>query len=209
MSIASFERRALADLLLQVGPDAATLCTGWTTRDLAAHLAVRERRMDAAAGLALSPLAGHLESVTRTYAERPYDELVRYVRSGPPRWSGFALPGADRLLNTTEYFVHHEDVRRAQPGWEPRTLPAAVQDGLWSAVKGRAALAFRGTACGVTLSRPDGQTITAVKGDPAATLRGEPAELLLYLFGRRTHARVEVTGSPEALAALAQASLEV
>ena len=41
----------------------------------------------------------------------------------PGRLSPFALPGVDKLLNTTEYVVHHEDVRRAQPGWEPRALP--------------------------------------------------------------------------------------
>ena len=141
-SIAAYERDALATLLDESGPDAPTLCEGWTTRDLAAHLVTRERRGDAALGLALKPLAGHMESVQRSYARRPYDELVAKVRDGAPFWSAFRWPGADRLLNTTEYFVHHEDVRRAQPGWEPRDLPAAVQDGLWAAVKGRAALSF-------------------------------------------------------------------
>jgi uncharacterized protein (TIGR03085 family) len=208
-SLAQSERRALADLLLQAGPDAPTLCTGWLTRDLAAHLAVRERRMDATAGITFTPMAGYLASVQATYAQRPYDEVVSLVRDGPPWWSGFALPGADRLLNATEFFVHHEDVRRAQPGWEPRELPVAVQGALWSAVKGRARLSFRGADFGVTLARPDGETHVACEGEPTATLTGEPAELLLYLFGRRDHARVEATGSPEALEALAQASLSV
>src|SRR5690606_24047731 len=35
------ERHALADLLMAVGPDAPTLCAGWTTAHLAAHLVVR------------------------------------------------------------------------------------------------------------------------------------------------------------------------
>jgi uncharacterized protein (TIGR03085 family) len=208
-SIASFERRALADLLEEVGPDAPTLCEGWATRDLAAHLVTRERRGDAALGLALKPLAKHTESVQQSYARRPYDELVKKVRDGAPLWSVFAWPGMERLLNTTEYFVHHEDVRRARPGWEPRKLPAAVQDGLWQAVKGRAKLSLGGTTSGVTLARPDGETIVATSGEPMAVLTGEPAELLLYLFGRRDHARVDLSGPPEALEHLASTSLDV
>ena len=46
-------------------------------------------------------------------------------------------------------------------------------------------------------------------GEPAATVSGEPLELLLYTFGRRDHALVEVGGDPEAVAALAATSLDV
>jgi uncharacterized protein (TIGR03085 family) len=208
-TIASYERNALANLLDAVGPDAPTLCEGWSTRDLAAHLVSRERRADAAIGLALKPLAGHTESVQRSYAQRPYAELVQQLRDGPPLWSAFSWPGAERLFNTTEYFVHHEDVRRAQPGWEPRELPASVQGGLWQAVKGRAKLSFGRTSFGVTLARPDGESVMATTGEPTAVLTGEPAELLLYLFGRRDHARVDLTGPPEALDQLAGTALDV
>src|ERR1700754_3004842 len=38
------ERQKLADLFASLGPDAPTMCTGWATRDLAAHLVIRERR---------------------------------------------------------------------------------------------------------------------------------------------------------------------
>jgi uncharacterized protein (TIGR03085 family) len=121
----------------------------------------------------------------------------------------FALPGLDRMLNTTEYFVHHEDVRRAQPGWAPRELPGHVQDGLWQAVKGRAKLSFRGTTFGVTLARPDGDTTVATAGEPVAVLTGEPAELLLYLFGRQDHALVDISGTSEARDQLAATALDV
>ncbi|HEY0698515.1 MAG TPA: TIGR03085 family protein, partial [Micromonospora sp.] len=57
------ERLALADLMLALGPDAPTLNEGWDTRDLAAHLIVRERRPDAAAGILLRPLGAHAERV--------------------------------------------------------------------------------------------------------------------------------------------------
>ena len=211
MSIASRERAALADLLVELGPDAPTLCAGWDTRDLAAHLAVRERRPDATPGVAVPALAGWTERVQSGYAERPFDELVELVRSGPGRLSAFALPGMDKLFNTTEYVVHHEDVRRAQPGWARRDLPQAVQDSLWRAVRTRAPLAFRSTGTGVVLHRSDAarSTIVAAKGEPVATVTGEPLELLLYTFGRRDHAVVEVGGDPEAVAALAATSLDV
>ena len=211
MSIASRERAATADLLAELGPDAPTLCEGWTTRDLAAHLATRERRPDATPGVAVPALAGWTERVQAGYAERPFEELVELVRTGPGRLSPFALPGWDRFFNTTEYVVHHEDVRRAQPGWAPRDLPHQVQDSLWRAVRSRAQLAFRSHGAGVVLRRSDAarSSIVAVKGEPAATVTGEPLELLLYVFGRRDHAVVEVTGDPAAVAALAATSLEV
>ena len=208
-SIARAERAALADLLESLGPDAPTLCEGWDTRDLAAHLVVREGRMDAAPGLVLKPLAGHLEGVTRRFAARPYGELVARVRKGPPALSPFRLPKVDPLFNTTEYFVHHEDVRRAQPGWAPRDLPAKVQDALWRVVRTRGPMAFRRTGCGVVLRRADGESFVARAGEPQAVLTGEPQELLLYLFGRRDHARVEVSGPAEAVDAVRRASLRI
>src|SRR5918993_3343796 len=203
MSVASRERAALADLLADLGPDAPTLCAGWDTRELAAHLAVRERRPDATPGVALRALAPWTERVQAGYAERPYQELVHLVRTGPGRFSPFAAPGMDKFFNTTEYAVHHEDVRRAQPGWAPRDLPRTVQDPLWPVVRSPAVLAFRKADRGVVLRRSDAprSTVVAAKGEPAATVSGEPMELLLYLFGRREQAVVEIGGDPEAGAA--------
>ncbi len=37
MSHAADERQVLADALLEAGPEASTLCEGWTAHDLAAH----------------------------------------------------------------------------------------------------------------------------------------------------------------------------
>jgi len=209
VSIAQYERAHLATLLTDLGADAPTLCAGWTTRDLAAHLVMRERRADASLGIAVAPLAGHTESVRQSYARKPYAELVMMVRDGAPLWSAFGWSPVDRLLNTTEYFVHHEDVRRAQPGWEPRELPANVQDALWKTVIGRSRLALRKVEAGVELRRPDGTSTLAHEGEPRAIVTGEPAELLLYLFGRGAHARIEVSGPAAAQEALAGASLAV
>ena len=35
---------------------------------------------------------------------------------GPPRLSPWRIDAVDRLINTVEYFVHHEDIRRAPTG---------------------------------------------------------------------------------------------
>lgn len=68
------ERLLLADLLERSGPDAPTLCDGWRTRDLAAHVVVRERRSDAAAGQVIPKLADRLERIRGQYAAKPYEE---------------------------------------------------------------------------------------------------------------------------------------
>ena len=211
-SLARTERAALADLLDRVGPDAPTLCGDWTTHDLAAHLVVRERRPDASPGVAVKALSGWTESVRATYAQRPYHELVELVRTGPGRLSPFALPKVDSVFNMAEYVVHHEDVRRAEPGWAVRDLAPRAQDTIWKAVRGRAALAFRGLEPAVELrrtDRPEGKPWTHGDGGATVTVAGEPLELLLYCFGRRDHAKVEITGDPDAVAAMARHPLSV
>src|SRR5689334_20030054 len=130
-TIAQSERAELADLFQALGPDAPTLCSGWTTADLAAHLVVRERRPDSLPGIRLSALAPWTERVRVGARDRGYDRLISELRSGPPRLSPFGLPGVDGLANSVEMFVHHEDVRRAQDGWEPRPLDPSVHKALW------------------------------------------------------------------------------
>ncbi|HYZ38638.1 MAG TPA: maleylpyruvate isomerase family mycothiol-dependent enzyme, partial [Pseudonocardiaceae bacterium] len=80
-TVAARERRALCDLMDQLGPEAATLCAGWTTRDLAAHLILRESRMDAAPGILLSVMAGYTARVQRSLVRRPWPNLVEQVRN--------------------------------------------------------------------------------------------------------------------------------
>src|ERR1700733_9595453 len=121
MTAARRERSALVDTFRQVGPDAPTLCEGWTTRDLAAHLVVRERRLDATLGIAVPFLADYTAKVQNKVAQSTdWDDLVEMVSSGPPIYSPFKL--LDPVANLGEMFIHHEDVRRAVDGWEPRVL---------------------------------------------------------------------------------------
>jgi uncharacterized protein (TIGR03085 family) len=208
------ERLALAALLEETGPEAATLCAGWLTRDLAAHLVLRERRPDAAAGVMGGPIAPYTARVQRRYLKRySYPELVALFRNGPPRLSPFALPGADEQANTVEYFVHHEDVRRAEPGWEPREISDSLSDALWRRVKG-ARFFLRKAPVGVELARDGGGAgsdgaegagpyrVTVKNATPTVTVIGTPAELTMWAMGRTSAAKVRFDGTGEAIAAL-------
>lgn len=196
------ERLLLADLLEAEGPDAPTLCEGWNTRDLAAHVVVRERRADAAGGLLIKQLAPRLERVQAEFAEKPYEELIQLIRTGPPRFSPFSLKQIDEASNTVEFYVHTEDVRRARPDWTPRALDPVFQDALWSRLERTARLAGRGAPTGLVLRRPDGQTAVAHRGTPVVTATGEPSELLMFALGRQQAADVELEGDKEAIAKL-------
>jgi hypothetical protein len=93
VSIADTERAALCDLLDELGPDAPTLCEGWTTRDMAVHLYVRDRDPKAWAGISVGRLHGLAEQAMAAQADRPYARSSR--RCGPGRRSGrrWACPG--------------------------------------------------------------------------------------------------------------------
>ncbi|MGP4114083.1 TIGR03085 family metal-binding protein [Streptomyces sp. 4N509B] len=194
------ERLLFADLLESAGPQAPTLCDGWTTRDLAAHVVVRERRADAAAGIVIKSLAARAERVNAEFAARPYEELVQLVRTGPPRMSPFSLKPIDEAANTVEFFIHAEDVRRARPDWSPRELDPVFADALWKRLESSARIMGRRSPCGLVLRRPNGQTVVAHKGTPVVTVTGEPGELLLFASGRQRAARVEVAGEEAAVA---------
>lgn len=182
------------------GPDVPTLCGDWTARDLAAHLVLRERRLDASPGILVPALAGRTERVQRGIARKEWNALLEDVRSGPPLWSPFRL--VDEQANLAEMFVHHEDVRRARPDWTVRTLPDGMQDKLWSVATGVGRRGYRKSPVTVVLERPDGKRATVRKaGAASVTLRGEPGELLLHAFGR-DEARVEFDGSAENVAAV-------
>jgi uncharacterized protein (TIGR03085 family) len=204
------ERLELSELLLATGPDAQTLCGNWTTRDLAAHLVVRESRPDGAAGIVFPPLAGWMERLTRAAASGPYPELVRKVRTGPPRLSLFSVPGMEGLSNLVEYVVHHEDVLRAQPGWRPRELPGDLPELLWSRVRQSARLMYRQVPVGITLERTDGGGGYCVARDrePMVTLRGTALELLMRTYGRRI-VELEAIGAPEAITAFEHVGMSV
>jgi uncharacterized protein (TIGR03085 family) len=198
--LAASERASLSDLLDRLGPDAPTLCEGWNTRDLTAHLVLRERRPDAAIGVVIRPLSGWTARLQGKLLRHEFNELVNRLRGGPPLWSPFRPHAVGELLNNVELFVHHEDVRRAAPHWEPRVFDGPTNALLWRRSTQMAKRILRSAPGGIELVRSDtGQHHTARRaapGEPMLTLTGAPQELLLYMFGRRDHALVTRDGDP-------------
>lgn len=202
MGIAADERRHLSELFSQVGPDAPTLCGDWTTRELAAHLVVRERRIDAAPGILVKQLAGYLEHVQDGFATKPWPELVDLVRSGPAWFWPTRIPKIDEMVNVAEFFVHHEDVRRAQPDWAPREPDAHRDAVLWALVRRMGKALVRNSPVGVEFRTPAGKHTTLKGGPDSVTVTGEPGELVLFAYGRDSVARVSFEGDPGAVAKL-------
>ena len=189
-TFARTERAALVDLMTEVGPDAPTLCSGWTTRDLAAHLILREGRPDAAVGIMAPPLMAYTAKVQAQIAAKPWNGLLQTIRNGPPRWSPQSIRRLDTESNTVEYFTHHEDVRRAIDGWQPRELSADQVAQLWPRMKRMAKPVVRKSPVGIVVIPTDGPdagaNIRLHAGASDVVLRGPSSELVLALFGRIT-----------------------
>lgn len=185
------ERRELCDLMDELGPDAPTLCEGWTTLDLAAHLVLRE----------------HFKKWTgdrlTTAKSAGLPAIVQRLRAGAPLVP-WRVPRVRTVLNGVEYFIHHEDVRRAN-GRTRRADRPDLDAMAWRAVgfAGRR-VARQLRPHGLSMLCPDGRS-RQIGPAGGAMLRGEPTELLLYLSGRRDAAEVTVDGAAEAVAALQQA----
>jgi uncharacterized protein (TIGR03085 family) len=202
-TLAQQERQTLCDLFLEVGADAPTLCEGWRAADLAAHLVVRERRPDTGPGLVWPPLAGHTDKVRRAVRDRTsFETLVETVRRGPP----LLLRPFDAAMNTVEYFIHVEDVRRAKDGWEPRAITPELADALWARV-GPGGMAKRVSAT-IVLTSP-GRAEKRGGSGPLLTVSGEPGELTMFGAGRQAVTRVDITGDAALAEELRRAKLGV
>ena len=197
-SFAHRERSALCDLLADLGPDAPTLCEGWRSADLAAHLFIRDHRVYALPGMWLksAPVQAWMKRVQDGPRDTlTWDELISKVRSGPPP----LVRPFDQGLNTGEYFVHHEDLRRAQPAWEPRPLTPEDETTLWSrtAYLRTAALAssriFHRPPPASRLEAPGKPPLLLTKSGQGTVIRGPVGELVMWMYGRKQVARVETT----------------
>lgn len=208
MTFVKTERTALCALFEAVGPSAPTLCAGWDTHDLATHLWIRETDPVGATGLVAKPLSGLLERRMAEVRQRwEFADLVERIRKGPARLSVFAIPGVDEGANTTEFFVHHEDVRRAgDTPQSARVLDADVEEWMWRRLKLMARAWFRRAPVAMMLERRGSATdggeperIRALAGSSIVTLVGAPSELMLFAHGRGQVAEVELVGEPEAI----------
>lgn len=197
MTLARRQRAALADLLEELGPFAPTMCEGWQTQDLAAHLYVREHKPSALPGIGSEKYAAKTKRIQQESLHAlSYPGLIDAIRT--PGW--FMLP-LDNLVNTAELFIHHEDVLRANG--RAQVLKPSEQRDLWPVTKTLARktnMTFKGH---VRLQRTDTGEVTQIgRGPHPLTVAGLPSELLLHLSGRK--ADVAVTGEPAVVEAWQQ-----
>lgn len=208
--LVDLERRTLADDLVSYGPDAPTILDGWAASDLLEHLLLRERRQDLLVGqqIPIPALARRADAGRDRLVSQTWSQQVQAFRSGPPRLS--PMRPLNRLVNTIEYAVHHEDLRRARRGWEPRALSPAHQHELWGFARRMAPMLVR-AAVDVTLVSTEGGIRVPAKrrenGDSQGAVRvhGDPLELVLWAYGRDQVAEVEIEGDARALLALREA----
>lgn len=207
-SFARRERHQLCDLLDRVGEAAPTLCGEWTTKDLVVHLLVRERSLLGAPGILVRQFQPLTERVSARVARADYALLVDQLRKPLLSWA--AIPAVDAVANAAEFYVHHEDVRRAQPEWAPRTLDADDQQVLWRIVStGGKTLVRAARVPVVAVDSLSGRRTTLRPGGDPAVVSGPPGELLLFLYGRERLVDLEFDGPEEHVTALRSASFGV
>jgi uncharacterized protein (TIGR03085 family) len=206
------QRAALCDALDAVHPSSPTLCEGWTAHHLAAHVWLRENdTLAVAQGLVLRRPEILEHRMAEVMTQRGYADLVAAIRRGPAGLSPFRLPGMDAAANGLEFFVHCEDVRRGSGNNTPRPTDLAFEELCWKRLPAMARIFLRGCPVAVWLERdvPPGEPLRIGRGPDIVTLFGAPSELLLYLFGRRSAANVEVIGEPAAVSILGKRKLGV
>jgi uncharacterized protein (TIGR03085 family) len=207
-SLARRERADLCDLALALGEDAPTLCGGWDAKDLVTHLLVRERSPLGASGIMVGALSGLTDRSMTRYRRQDFGVLVERLRS--PGLSPYALPAVDRAANTLEYLVHLEDLRRGQPGWQPRELDPADLDELWRNLGRGAVFLGRSLPVPTVFRRSDtGAEATMRKGPDPVTVTGPVVELALFVFGRSAVLDLDLTGPDDAVEAVRRADLGI
>jgi uncharacterized protein (TIGR03085 family) len=169
MTLTRDARLWLADSMRRVGPSGLTLLPGWNVADLAAHVVVRERRVDALPGIGggFEPLVRHGEAVRLRYRGLPWEELLAMVEQGPPRWAPqrwVQVQPLDTALNLMEFTIHAEDIARANPELPQREVSPELGQALWKQLRLASHLLYRRCPVGVRLMRTDGPQ----PGDPKA-----------------------------------------
>ena len=203
------ERHALCDSLLELGPDAPTLCDPWRTRDLAAHLVLREHQPVLAIGIWFAPLEGAMERGQAQIAAGDYAALVEKVRSGPPWWSPTRLARVDALSTPSSRRPPRGRPARRRAVGPRREVPERTARAVLVALQRSASLMFRRARGRGAPRRARRRADHRRAGDAVVTVTGEPVELLLLAYGRMRVAAVELEGSPEDVETLRNARLGV
>lgn len=178
MTLAQRQRRALLDLMREVGPLAPTMCDGWTVQDLAAHLWVREHMLRALPGIGWERFAGTTE---RLQAETLHRKGFAEILDELERPAGL-MRVLDPLVNAAEYTIHHDDVLR--PLGRSLELRDAEEEFLGKVVVALAAKAAMGQKYRLVVSPTIGKERSFGKGSHVVHVSGKPSDLLLHFSGR-------------------------
>lgn len=184
------------DVLAAVEPDAATLCAGWSSFDLAVHLWLIKHDPLAWPGIAVPALA----PLTARRAERvrhrwPYAALVDRLRSESGAIACMPLDRREGHRHAIgEYYVHTQDVARPNGVVQP-TPDEALEEALWLRTRTAAQLLRRRLPPGLVLQHTDGRRAEIGRRGPAVVVAGPPSELICWVYGRRSVAAVTVARS--------------
>ncbi len=148
------------------------------------------------------PFAAHTQRLMDGAKRTGYPAMLATLRAGPPF---LFRVGPSAAANVVENWIHHEDVRRAN-GEAPRPSAPDVDGVLWSSLGLSARLAVRKVkGVGFELDAGEGRHRVLRSAEPKVVLRGAPGELVLYLSGRKSAARVELDGPDDACRVVADA----
>lgn len=202
MDFVTAERKHLIETFERVGATAPTLCEGWDAEDLLRHLVMREIYPHRSL-LSKVPLKSADESrhLVDEIEDADYDSLLETFTEGRQRYSPLQLGLVDRAMNTLEYVIHHEDLRRAQDPPIGRVLSNSDQQRIFTHLSTMAQVLFLKAPVRVVLRAPGVGEFTALatkRHGRTVTITGAPLELAMYAFGR-DHAHVELSGEDEAL----------
>lgn len=202
MSAAGAQERAeFAASFLELGPDAPTILPGWDAPDLLEHLLLRESLPHLMVGSALpGPLGRRAGRAREDLRAAPWEQLVEQFRNGPGPLSPAGT--MDSLSGDGELLIHHEDLRRAQDGWEPRRLSAAQDASAWKALGLLSRVVLRVPVDVTFVSPRGGMRRRARRSTGSVRVHGEPIELLLWASGRDDVARVRSHGDERGQQAL-------
>ncbi len=196
------EREQLAATFAALGPEAPTILPGWDAEDLLEHLMLREGGGHLLLGARLpGPLGRRAREEQERRRERPWEERLEIFRRGPGALS--PVGRLDGLSGQAELLIHHEDLRRGRPGWEPRAADPDRDRDAWRALGLMAPLSMRMRADVTLVSSLGGRRLRSRRAEGSLRVHGEPLELLLWVTGRDEVARVRIHGDDGGRRALA------
>lgn len=200
-------RAALVAALYAAGPNEPTLVDDWQTQHLAASVFLRENPHHVTArgfGAHAFGLNAAIEKLgEESSARKAFYNLVRTIADGPEDPPAQARRSILSRLRRTilerrketespllEFFVHTEDIRRAQARWAPRKLTDAYANELFEQLRKQARQHYAQARTGYVLIRTNGERIEAKRGTTLTYVTGPAGELVLHALGRPDHALV-------------------